>query len=669
MTSGGVAPPASLMAFPRSGVILVKARRRLASRDAEHTIPSSLAGREVVAGNIPSSSGSVAVAAAQLVQFDEVAGGNRLPWDGEQHDRDMLTSNEVVHSAFYPEADGWHYSDVHELYSSMNMKFMNTLSAGRASSHSFLAYDLLIRMILQHGLDGIFNQADYDTTSDSRLLQNVLDTGFQDVLICDRHLDAQRTWRWLLTAATHCAKGLRLGVGFSGKFDSTPYLSHAQTLAGAASWLCSQHLRHLLQPCQPPGLLAGDWPINDIFTKWPQAIAVELASFSWPLMTEAEVRRFLGCSNAAPKALVGCEFTGALRTAYEVHHAFTRTCLSCDQRLSLIPGVHTTVDLRRVGPLQVWDDGWFCPPCTHHVRSGRQHLAAKLSDGRAFRTMLFVILCHCFPVKRRTVEQPDTLLTDLYYTPSQIVRPQQFGDRDDKGFYLHFDGHCHLTRDATLGEGAELESTAEAGLSDPSWKLLVGHRRKRDFADADARDRWRSSLTRFPYFCAAMVEAHTRPLPTTEAPVTERDFVAEATKLAWACYQRGIPVPYDFANADAQPTLLADRRYQEQRGGGDGRRVRETIPPQPQQWSGRAWNSTSGKPQGLEHMLPWPCLSARFLLEKLDGGSGTGAAASRRQPHANLHSLEAWEELMALHVCSSDAHRRHGMVGRPSFCH
>lgn len=91
---------------------------------------------------------------------------------------------------------------------------------------------------------------------------------------------------------------------------------------------------------------AGDWALSDIFERHPPEIAGILATFEWPI---ADVEALARLFSLLPKdrwALVGCEFTASVRQALEVHTELL--ALSVDKRRSEVPGMHSSLDLRRV---------------------------------------------------------------------------------------------------------------------------------------------------------------------------------------------------------------------------------------------------------------------------------------------------------------------------------
>ena len=322
-----------------------------------------------------------------------------------------------------------------------------------------------------------------------------------------------------------------------------------RSVAGAVAWLVER-----TTPTIGPtwALMAGDWPVSDIFSQHPPLVARELASFSWPLTTVEEFVHLVQSPHASPSAIIGCEFTAAVRDNLMRRQPIV--AISVDLRPSLVPGPHALLDVRKVALLKVWGDAYFFPMCTHHTNSDTTAADAKYSDGRAFWGIAFFIFCWCVPAVRLMLEQPDTIIPNFYIQPSQRLRPCDVGDPDSKPINLYVRGR---------GPVQLLPRPVPA---------VSGHKRLRDFNDAEARDRWRSSWARFPLLSAAVVAVE--PLAGSAQP----SFAEEIELFAAAWFDRGLPVPFGYAAPDAQPASDEARLYQSTRGPGDGRRVQGVTP-------------------------------------------------------------------------------------------
>ena len=369
---------------------------------------------------------------------------------------------------------------------------------------------------------------------------------------------------WLMHHATHLASGgsVQLRLGTKGGALTTTYSPHA-SLAGAL-YVLSSAMREHGTPDAPgtrPRALAltcGDWSLSSIHHEWPLAIARELASFCWPIDSVPELTRLLQCPHADIRDLAGGEFTGAAREANSLAHGCVT--LSDDTRNSLVPGVHTTLDLRLVLPLLPrWRRVYLFPPCTHQTLSSSTFRSDKELDGRMFWGIAFFIFCWCACADSLMVEQPDTVIPDYYLRPSQRIHTSEVGDEDDKTVNLYERGRNPLERRHPPRGGS------------------AGHKRLREFRTADERDRWRSSWTRFPNLVRAIVraEAHSS---TPDRLEGQPIYLEQMELFASAWWDAGLPVPSDYLNPDAQPTDHASRLYQPARGRGDGRRIEGTVP-------------------------------------------------------------------------------------------
>lgn len=133
----------------------------------------------------------------------------------------------------------------------------------------------------------------------------------------DFHVGA--AWRWLLREAQSGLseqQGSNLSYRSEGAEEEGP--SRDRSIRGAVAWLRA-HLQRLSQPSRTIQLRSGEWTTAKICEKWPREVAQELASFVWPIESESEVARLLACDHASPRAVIGFEFTAAIRQAYEAH--------------------------------------------------------------------------------------------------------------------------------------------------------------------------------------------------------------------------------------------------------------------------------------------------------------------------------------------------------------
>ena len=279
------------------------------------------------------------------------------------------------------------------------------------------------------------------------------------------------------------------------------------------------------------------------------------APFVYPLRDVSELLRLLASENA-PTVLVGMEFTGTVRDAFAAQQI---VAISVDFRECDAGGMHFCGDVRDVVHLTTWDAIYFFPPCYQHLRADVECLPLKICDGRAFWGCAMVLWCLCCPHSAMVVvEQPDTIVYDGLLIPQVTFyqfRTPQLGDaRVDK-----------FMRIAARGCSLMLPSVA----SPPPWgQARLG---EQSYASADERDRARSSWRVFPHtaaICAA-------PAPVPHPPMLRYADVIDQFARLWA--SRGHPVPADYANPDARPTLPSEREYCFVRGAGDGRTLPATA--------------------------------------------------------------------------------------------
>ena len=114
-----------------------------------------------------------------------------------------------------------------------------------------------------------------------------------------------------------------------------------------------------------------------------------------------------------------------------------------------------------------------------------------------------------------------------------------------------------------------------------------GHGRLYDFANAEGRDRWRSSWTRFPRTVASLVAAR-----HNGSPASAPSFQHLRELFAVQCSLAGLYVPANYEQCDPHSPVREERDYQLVRGQGSGRRPPTAVPRSLQQ--PQAANSTQG---------------------------------------------------------------------------
>ena len=311
------------------------------------------------------------------------------------------------------------------------------------------------------------------------------------------------------------------------------------------------------------------------------------SSFSYPLRTAAEVRRLLA-SPEAPTILVAMEFSGSLRTALEAAGFVT---ISADFRECEIGGMHFQGDVREVVGLVRWKAIYFFPNCYQQLRADQDCLPLKIHDGRAFWGCAVVIWCLCCAsTDVAIVEQPDTIVYD-FHTPGGVMlhefRTSYFGDLSDKFIRLGVRG----LSDTPLDGRSEQERRKRRR---PDGRApLTSH------ADAEARDRARSSWAHHPKTCVVLTDLLAR--PRVVAPALDYGHEIALFALAWVRAGYGLPAGFD--SADARPPTQAEREYQLQRGPGHGRGVTpaSTVDPRARAGLASAQAFTSAGADGDEY--------------------------------------------------------------------
>ncbi len=140
------------------------------------------------------------------------------------------------------------------------------------------------------------------------------------------------------------------------------------------------------------------------------------------------------------RVLIGCEFSGAVRSAFRErgHDAWSCDTLPAEDG-SLF---HLQCDVREVLDAQAWDIGIFHPPCTYLTNSGVRWLYGgrgterdpvrwgQMEEAAAF----FLSLLNC-PIPRIAVKNPIMHghgKAIVGRGPDQIVQPWQFGHGETK---------------------------------------------------------------------------------------------------------------------------------------------------------------------------------------------------------------------------------------------
>ena len=308
------------------------------------------------------------------------------------------------------------------------------------------------------------------------------------------------------------------------------------------------------------------YPQNDMNQDNDTDPAAAAPDFALPpaaeLTTVAQLMQLLR-SEQAPTMLVACEFSGAVRSALEREGYIA---ISADLRPCVVGGLHFRGDVRDVVAATHWARIYFFPPCFQQLRADQNCLSHKVADGRAFFGCAFVIWCICCDnADVVVVEQSDTIVHDYLDFSDEVAtcpdvqvvefRTSEYGDKHDK--------FVRLT----------LRNASIAPPTHAPRRSLRAPNAHRQYANADERDRSRSSWAPMPNTCKTVAQL-TRHKPTA-APL-DFQIVIAAFAILW--HENGNPVPVSYLAADAQPQTRDARKYQQRRGPGDGRRIVAVTP-------------------------------------------------------------------------------------------
>ncbi len=128
------------------------------------------------------------------------------------------------------------------------------------------------------------------------------------------------------------------------------------------------------------------------------------------------------------KVLIACEFSGVVRTAFEV---IGHDAVSCDLLPSELPGKHyqgNVMDIINNG----WDMMIAHPPCTDLAVSGSRYFSKKIKSGVQQKSIDFFLSLVNAPIARIAIENPVCIMSSLYRKPDQIIQPFDFGHFESK---------------------------------------------------------------------------------------------------------------------------------------------------------------------------------------------------------------------------------------------
>jgi hypothetical protein len=150
------------------------------------------------------------------------------------------------------------------------------------------------------------------------------------------------------------------------------------------------------------------------------------------------------------RVLVGCEFSGIVRSAFRErgHDAW-----SCD----LLPSEDKSLYHIQGNVLEIinqnWDIAIFHPPCTHLAVSGARWFKEK--ENEQIWALSFVKLLMDAPIEKICIENPISIISSRIRRPDQIIQPWMFGHGETKSTCLWLKGLPKL-------EATEIVSGREA---------------------------------------------------------------------------------------------------------------------------------------------------------------------------------------------------------------
>lgn len=176
----------------------------------------------------------------------------------------------------------------------------------------------------------------------------------------------------------------------------------------------------------------------------------------------------------AMKVLVGCEFSGKVRDAFNElgHEAW-----SCDFKPTRRPGRHIEGDVT-VALRDSWDLFIAFPPCTHLCVSGARYFKDKKEEQED--ALLFVAALMTANVGRIAIENPVGVISTRIRKPDQIIQPYMFGDGEQKATCLWLKNlpklvetedfsHTHFERIRNIASGpyrGDRRSVTYTGIAD-----------------------------------------------------------------------------------------------------------------------------------------------------------------------------------------------------------
>jgi hypothetical protein len=127
------------------------------------------------------------------------------------------------------------------------------------------------------------------------------------------------------------------------------------------------------------------------------------------------------------KILIACEESQAVciefrKLGFEAYSCDIQECSGGH------PEWHYQEDVFKVIEREHWDCMIAFPPCTHLAVSGAAWFEQKRKDGRQQQGIDFFLKMANVDIKHIAIENPVSIMSKLYKTPTQIINPYYFGD-------------------------------------------------------------------------------------------------------------------------------------------------------------------------------------------------------------------------------------------------
>lgn len=143
-----------------------------------------------------------------------------------------------------------------------------------------------------------------------------------------------------------------------------------------------------------------------------------------------------------PKVLVMCEFSDAVRSAFEDRgfDAYSCDLLQSESRDAIYHCKHIQAehDLDYLDIIEAIKPDLMIafPPCTALAVSGARWFEIKRQNGQQEQAINFFLSLASAPVKRIAIENPIGIMSRKYRKPDQIIQPWQFGHGETKATCL-----------------------------------------------------------------------------------------------------------------------------------------------------------------------------------------------------------------------------------------